>query len=105
MLSFAVGSYHTSYISRYEPNTFDYMGLFSPALNNKPEQYPLAPAFQNLGKKLKRQMDNNYKLYWIAVCKNDFRILFNAIKEYRCAQKNLSAAEPLYGVPLKLSKN
>ena len=79
----SMGGYHTNYISRYYPNTFDYMGLFSPALNNKPEQHPSAPAYQNLDKKLKQQMDNGYKLYWIAVGKNDFPVLYNGIKEYR----------------------
>ena len=79
----SMGGYHTSYISRYYPNTFDYMGLFSPALNNKPEQYPTALAYQNLDKNLKRQMSDGYKLYWIAVGKDDVPILFNAIKEYR----------------------
>lgn len=79
----SMGGYHTSYISRYYPNTFDYMGLFSPALNNKPEQYPTAPAYQNLDENLKGQMSDGYKLYWIAVGKNDVPILFNAIQDYR----------------------
>ena len=79
----SMGGYHTSYISRYYPNTFDYMGLFPPAINNKPEQYPTAPAYQNLDKNLKRQMSDGYKLYWIAVGKDDVPILFNAIKDYR----------------------
>ena len=55
------------------------MGLFSPALNNKPEQYPVAQAYQKLDKNLKQQMDNGYKLYWIAVGKEDVPILYNAI--------------------------
>ena len=79
----SMGGYHTSYISRYYPNTFDYMGLFSPALNNKPEQYPAAKAYQNLDKNLKQQMSDGYKLYWIAVGKDDVPILFNAIVDYR----------------------
>ncbi|HEY4325482.1 MAG TPA: alpha/beta hydrolase-fold protein [Mucilaginibacter sp.] len=79
----SMGGYHTDYISRYYPGTFDYMGLFSPALNNKPEQYPSAKAYQNLDKNLKEQMDNGYKLYWIAIGKDDFPVLFNAVKEYR----------------------
>lgn len=78
----SMGGYHTSYISRYYPNTFDYMGLFSPALNNKPEQFS-SKAYQNLDKNLKLQMDNGYKLYWIAVGKTDFPILFSAVKEYK----------------------
>jgi transposase-like protein len=60
-----MGGYHTSYISRYYPNTFDYMGLFSPALNNKPEDHPID---QNL----KMQLDNGYKLYWIGIGKMIF---------------------------------
>lgn len=60
----SMGGYHTCYISRYYPNTFDYMGLFSPALNNKPEDHPSAPAYQNLEANLKKQMANGYKLYW-----------------------------------------
>ena len=79
----SMGGYHTSYISRLYPNTFDYMGLFSPALNNMPEQFPTAPAYQHLDENLKKQMDNGYKLYWIAVGKDDFKILFDAVQEYR----------------------
>ena len=59
------------------------MGLFSPALNNKPEQYLSAPAYQNLDNNIKKQMENGYKLYWIAVGKADFPILYNAVKDYR----------------------
>lgn len=79
----SMGGYHTSYISRLYPNTFDYMGLFSPALNNKPEQFASAPAYQNLDKNLQQQMNNGYKLYWIAVGKDDFGILYNAVQDYR----------------------
>lgn len=83
MAGLSMGGYHTSYISRYYPNTFDYMGLFSPALNNKPEQYPSAPAYQNLDEKLKKQMANGFKWYWIAIGKNDVPILYNAVQDYR----------------------
>jgi enterochelin esterase-like enzyme len=79
----SMGGYHTSYISRYYPNTFDYMGLFSPALNNKPEDHPSAPAYQNLDQNLKKQLAYGYKLYWIGIGKNDFKILYDAVQEYR----------------------
>lgn len=79
----SMGGYHTDYISRYYPNTFDYMGLFSPALNNKPEDHPTSPAYQNLDANLKKQMDNGYKLYWIAIGKYDVPILYNAVQDYR----------------------
>ena len=51
----SMGGYHTSYISRYYSNTFNYMGLFSPALNNKPEQFPLAQAYQHVDENLNKQ--------------------------------------------------
>jgi enterochelin esterase family protein len=79
----SMGGYHACYISRYYPDTFDYMGLFSPAMNNKPEDHPSSPAYQGLDENLKRQMDNEYKLYWIAVGKDDFSVLLNGIQELR----------------------
>lgn len=79
----SMGGYHADYISRYYPNTFDYIGLFSPALNNKPEDHPNAPAYQHLQENLIKQKQNGYKLYWIAVGKEDFSILYNAVQDYR----------------------
>lgn len=79
----SMGGYHTAYISQNYPNTFDYMGLFSPAMNNKPEDHPESPAYQNLDTKLKNQKNNGYKLYWIAVGKTDFGILLEGIEAYR----------------------
>jgi len=79
----SMGGYHTNYISRYYPDTFDYMGLFSPALNNNPEDYPEASAYQNLDKNLKQQKENGYRLYWIGIGKNDFPILYNAVLQYK----------------------
>ncbi|MES2797899.1 MAG: alpha/beta hydrolase-fold protein [Bacteroidota bacterium] len=79
----SMGGYHTAYISQNYPNTFDYMGLFSPAMNNKPEAHPESPAYQDLDTKLKNQKKNGYKLYWIAVGKTDMGILLDGIQEYR----------------------
>ncbi|MVM32836.1 esterase [Spirosoma sp. HMF4905] len=79
----SMGGYHTCYISQNYPNTFDYMGLFSPALNNKPEDHSESPAYQNLKEKLVIQKRNGYKLYWIAVGKSDFPILLSGIQDFR----------------------
>jgi Enterochelin esterase and related enzymes len=79
----SMGGYHTCTISQNYPNTFDYMGLFSPALNNKPEDHPESPAYQNLDEKLLKQKNNGYKLYWIAVGKNDVGILLEGIQAFR----------------------
>ena len=79
----SMGGYHTAYIAQNYPNTFDYMGLFSPALNNKPEDHPESPAYQNLDEKLKKQKSNGYKVYWIAVGNKDFPNLIAGIQDYR----------------------
>jgi len=79
----SMGGYHTCYVSQNYPGTFDYMGLFSPALNNKPEDHPESPAYQDLDRKLMEQKNNGYKLYWIAVGKNDVGILVQGIQDFR----------------------
>ncbi len=85
----SMGGYHTCYISRYHQDTFDYMGLFSAALNNKPKDYSESPAYQNLDENLKKQMDDGYKLYWIAVGRDDFQILRDGIDELKTKMDNL----------------
>ena len=50
----SMGGYHTAYISQNYPDTFDYMGLFSPALNNNPGDHPSASVYQHLDEKLKK---------------------------------------------------
>ena len=39
--------------------------------------------YQNLEEKLKKQMANGFKWYWIAIGKNDVPILYNAVQDYR----------------------
>jgi enterochelin esterase family protein len=75
----SMGGYHTLHISRYYPNTFDYMGLFSAAI--MPSQNTQSKVYDNFDATLKSQMDNGYKLYWIAIGKTDF--LFKNNVEYR----------------------
>lgn len=79
----SMGGYHTAYISMYYPNTFDYVGLFSSALNVRPENHPSAPVYQNLDEKLKQQMNNGYKLYWIGVGVDDMEVLYKGIQDFR----------------------
>lgn len=75
----SMGGYHTLHISRYYPNTFDYMGLFSAAI--MPREDATGKVYSNFDETLKAQMDNGYKLYWIAIGKTDF--LYKANEEYR----------------------
>ncbi len=75
----SMGGFHTLHISRYFPNTFDYMGLFSAAI--MPREDATGKVYSDFDETLKVQMDNEYKLYWIAIGKTDF--LFDANKEFR----------------------
>jgi enterochelin esterase family protein len=75
----SMGGYHSLHISRFYPNTFDYVGLFSAAImvNDK----ATSKAYENFDSTLETQMKNGYKLYWIGIGKTDF--LYKANEEYR----------------------
>ena len=75
----SMGGFHSLHISRYFPNTFDYVGLFSPAI--MPNANVQSKVFDNFDSTLKAQMDNGYKLYWIGIGKSDF--LYKAVADYR----------------------
>ena len=75
----SMGGFHSLHISRYYPNTFDYVGLFSAAI--MPDQKANSKVYANFDETLKKQMENGYKLYWIGIGKTDF--LFKANQEYR----------------------
>ncbi|MFD2200949.1 esterase [Shivajiella indica] len=75
----SMGGYHTMHISRYYPNTFDYVGLYSAAI--MPREDATGKVYSDIDGTLKTQMENGYKLYWIAIGKTDF--LYKANTEYR----------------------
>jgi enterochelin esterase family protein len=75
----SMGGYHSLHISRFYPNTFDYVGLFSAAIN--PNEKETSKVYQNLDETLATQMKNGYKLYWIGIGKTDF--LINSNNEFR----------------------
>ena len=66
----SMGGFHSLHISRYYPNTFDYVGLFSPAI--LPNGNVSSKVYQEVDETLKIQMENGYKLYWIGIGKTDF---------------------------------
>jgi len=66
----SMGGFHSLHISRYYPNTFDYVGLFSAAI--MPREKTTSKVYENFDETLKKQMDNGYKLYWIGIGKSDF---------------------------------
>ncbi|MDO9615181.1 MAG: alpha/beta hydrolase-fold protein, partial [Bacteroidota bacterium] len=66
----SMGGYHSLHISRYYPNTFDYIGLFSAAIGVSDKV--TSKVYENIDKTLEAQMKNGYKLYWIGIGKTDF---------------------------------
>lgn len=75
----SMGGYHSLHISRYYPNTFDYVGLFSAAVT--PDAKVTSKVYADIDGTLNAQMKNGYKLYWIGIGKTDFLFKFN--EEYR----------------------
>jgi enterochelin esterase family protein len=75
----SMGGFHSLHISRYYPNTFDYIGLFSAAI--MPDAKVTSKVYDNFDATLKQQMTNGYKLYWIGIGKADFLYKFN--EEFR----------------------
>ncbi|WP_455169219.1 esterase [Aegicerativicinus sediminis] len=74
----SMGGFHSLHISRYFPNTFDYIGLFSAAI--MPRDGSKSEVYSNFEESLNTQKTNGYKLYWIAIGKTDF--LYDANMEY-----------------------
>jgi enterochelin esterase-like enzyme len=75
----SMGGFHSMHISRFYPNTFDYVGLFSAAI--MPREDATAKVYSNIDETLKVQKDNGTKLYWIAIGKTDF--LYQANVDFR----------------------
>jgi len=75
----SMGGFHSLHISRYYPNTFDFVGLFSAAII--PNDKVTSKVYENLDGTLNAQMKNGFKLYWIGVRKADF--LYKNVAEYR----------------------
>jgi enterochelin esterase family protein len=75
----SMGGFHSMSISRSYPDTFDYVGLFSPATS--PASGAQSALYRDIDGALRAQMQKGYKLYWIGIGKTDF--LYEAVKAYR----------------------
>ena len=75
----SMGGFHSLYISANYPKTFGYVGLFSPAV--MPPQNATSEIYKNLDEKLKAQLNNQFKLYWIGIGKDDF--LYKNVADFR----------------------
>ena len=74
----SMGGFHSMHISKQYPDMFDYIGLFSAAI--EPGKDVKSPIYDDLDKKLKTQFDKKPALYWIGIGNTDF--LFDAHKAY-----------------------
>jgi len=75
----SMGGCQSLYISANYPNTFDYVGLFSAAVNRQQSQHDGAwQIYDNLDSKLAKQFAAKPKLYWIGIGKADFLYKDNA---------------------------
>lgn len=75
----SMGGFHSLHTSRYHADTFEYVGLFSPAI--MPNENVTSSVYDNLDGTLRKQMNDGYSLYWIAIGKTDF--LYQQVVNYR----------------------
>lgn len=75
----SMGGFHSANISRYYPDMFDYVGLFSAAI--LPREGVSSPVYKDIDRQLKAQFADAPALYWIAIGNKDF--LYQANKDYR----------------------
>ncbi len=75
----SMGGFHSLHISANNPDMFDYVGLFSPAI--LPRDGVSSPIYTNTEAKLKTQFAKKPRLYWIAIGDKDF--LYQANSDYR----------------------
>lgn len=77
----SMGGFHSLLISANHPDTFDYVGLFSPGTPSSRALDTTRTAYKNLEAKYATQKKKGYKLYWIGIGKTDF--LYNGMQTHR----------------------
>lgn len=75
----SMGGFHSMQISKEYPDMFDFVGLFSAAVEPRGDRN--VAVYQDIDKKLKTQFSKKPALYWIAIGEKDF--LFDENKAYR----------------------
>lgn len=75
----SMGSFHSANISRYYPNMFGYVGLFSGAASKNEKS--TCPVYTDFEGKLKVQFSKKPLLYYIACGKTDF--VYKGVTDYR----------------------
>lgn len=80
----SMGGFHSLHISKYYPDMFNYVGLFSAAITmgaNGVSSGPDVPIYRDFEGTLKNFFSKKPALYYIAIGKTDF--LYNANKDFR----------------------
>ena len=91
----SMGGFHSMHISKQYPDMFDYVGLFSAAI--EPNKDVKSPVYDDLDKKLKTQFAKKPALYWIGIGNTDF--LYEANKAYRKKLDDNGYAYTYYETP------
>ena len=69
----SMGGFHSIYTALNNPDTFDYIGLFSAAFNQMAKDGDsLSPIYKNIDEKFKTLCKKSPKLIWIGIGKDDF---------------------------------
>ena len=79
----SMGGFHSLTISANYPTMFDYVGLFSAGF---PTEDSSVPAYANIEQKIKHQVEEGYKLYWIGCGVDD---------EFKLHDKSIAFADKL----------
>ena len=72
----SMGGYHSLYISANQPDDFNYVGLFSPAISRMDQGK--CKIYDDLEGKLIAQFKQRPRLYWLGIGKDDFLYKDNA---------------------------
>ena len=68
-----MGGFHSLYIALNNPNSFNYIGLFSSAVNRMAKDGDtLSYIYKNIDEKFKTLCKKSPKLIWIGIGKDDF---------------------------------
>lgn len=67
----SMGGFHSLHISKQYPDMFDYVGLFSAAVNPRGDN-PLGIVYDDFDGKLRRQAEQQPALYWVGIGSDDF---------------------------------
>lgn len=90
----SMGGFHSLHTSKQYPDMFDYVGLFSAAVNPRAEGSEI---YKDREDKLKRQFADAPRLYWIAIGKDDF--LYNENVDFRKTLDGLGITYEYYESP------